>query len=119
LAAQKQDTPLIVFSHIPLYDLYPKWGWATDDSARLVSLLSRFTSVTVLTGHIHQVIEHSESNIRFHTAAATSYPLPAPGQGEQPKPVKLPENNLLAVLGFRTVEVVSGKDTRVGQHALG
>jgi 3',5'-cyclic AMP phosphodiesterase CpdA len=119
LAAQKQDTPLVVFSHIPLYDLYPKWGWATADSAKLLSLLSRFASVTVLTGHIHQVIEHSEGNIRFHTAAATAYPLPAPGHGDQPAPVKLPENNLLAVLGFRTVEVISGKDTRVDQRALG
>jgi 3',5'-cyclic AMP phosphodiesterase CpdA len=119
LAAQKQDTPLVVFSHIPLYDLYPKWGWATADSAQLLSLLSRFASVTVLTGHIHQVIEHSEGNIRFHTATTTAYPLPAPGHGDQPAPVKLAENNLLAVLGFRTVEVISGKDTRVDQHALG
>ena len=119
LAAQKQDTPLVIFSHIPLYDLYPKWGWATADSAKLLSLLSRFASVTVLTGHIHQVIEHREGNIRFHTAAGTAYPLPAPGKGEQPAPVKLPENSLLAALGFRTVEVISGKDTKVDQHALG
>lgn len=118
LAAQKQDTPVVVFSHIPLYDLYPKWGWATTDSAQLLSLLSRFTSVTVLTGHIHQVIEHTEGNIRFHTAAATAYPLPAPGHGEQPNPVKLPENNLLAVLGFRTVEVIPGKNLKVDQHSL-
>ena len=119
LAAQKQKTPIVVFSHIPLYDLYPKWGWATADSARLLSLLARFTSVTVLTGHIHQVIEHSEGNIRFHTAAATAYPLPAPGHGEQPTPVKLPEKHLLAVLGFRSVAVMAGKETSVDQHALG
>lgn len=118
LAAQKSDTPIVIFSHIPLYDLYPKWGWATADSAKLLSLLSRFTSVTVLSGHIHQVIEHSEGNIRFHTAAATAYPLPSPGNGEQPAPVKLPENDLLAILGFRTVEVISGKDTKIDQHDL-
>ena len=118
LAAQRQDKPLVVFSHIPLYDLYPKWGWATADSGKLLSLLSRFSSVTVLSGHIHQVIHHSEGNIRFHTAATTAYPLPAPGNGEQPTPVKLPEKNLLAVLGFRTVEVIAGKDTKVGQHSL-
>jgi 3',5'-cyclic-AMP phosphodiesterase len=118
LATQKQDTPLVVFSHLPLYDLYPKWGWATADSAKLLSLLSRFASVTVLTGHIHQVIEHTEGNIRFHTAAATAFPLPAPGNGEQPTPIKLPEKNLLAVLGFRTVEVIAGKETKVDQHPL-
>lgn len=72
----------------------------------------------MLTGHIHQVIEHSEGNIRFHTAAATAYPLPAPGHGDQPAPIKLSENNLLAVLGFRTVEIISLKDTKVDQHAL-
>jgi 3',5'-cyclic AMP phosphodiesterase CpdA len=119
LAAQKQDTPLVIFSHIPLYDLYPKWGWATADSAQLLSLLSRFDAVTVLTGHIHQVIEHNEGNIRFHTAATTAYPLPAPGNGDKPAPVKLPENNLLAVLGFRTVEVISNKTIKVDQHPLG
>lgn len=119
LAAQKSDTPIVVFSHIPLYDLYPKWGWATADSAKLLSLLSRFASVTVLSGHIHQVIQHSEGNIRFHTAAATAYPLPAPGNGEQPAPVKLPQNDLLAVLGFRTVEVIAGQDTKLDQHSLG
>ncbi|MBW4519830.1 MAG: metallophosphoesterase [Scytolyngbya sp. HA4215-MV1] len=119
LLAQKSDTPIVVFSHIPLYDLYPKWGWATADSAKLLSLLSRFASVTVLSGHIHQVIQHSEGNIRFHTAAATAYPLPAPGKGEQPAPVKLPENHLLAVLGFRTVEVITHQDTQIEQHSLG
>jgi 3',5'-cyclic-AMP phosphodiesterase len=119
LAAQQSDTPLVVFSHIPLYDLYPKWGWATADSAQLLSLLSRFASVTVLSGHIHQVVEHREGNIRFHTAASTAFPLPAPGNGEQPTPIKLPENDLLATLGFRTVELMIGKDTKVTQQALG
>lgn len=119
LAAQKSDTPIVVFSHIPLYDLYPKWGWATADSAKLLSLLSRFASVTVLSGHIHQVIQHNEGNIRFHTATTTAYPLPAPGHGEQPGPVKLPENSLLKVLGFRTVEIIVEKDTQIDQHSLG
>lgn len=73
----------------------------------------------MLTGHIHQVIEHTEGNIRFHTAATTAYPLPSPGNGDKPAPVKLPENNLLAVLGFRTVEVISNKNIKVAQHPLG
>ncbi|HEY9619322.1 MAG TPA: metallophosphoesterase [Crinalium sp.] len=118
LAAQKQDTPIVVFSHIPLYNLYPKWGWATSDSAQLMALLSRFAAVTVLSGHIHQVIQHSEGNIRFYTAAPTAYPLPSPGNGEQPAPVTLPENSLLAALGFRTVDVVTGQESKVNQHSL-
>jgi 3',5'-cyclic-AMP phosphodiesterase len=119
LTAQKQNTPIVVFSHIPLYDLYPKWGWATADSAKLLALLSRFASVTVLSGHIHQVVQHSEGNIRFHTAASTAFPLPAPGKAEQPAPVKLPANNLLSALGFHTVELIPGKDIKVDQHTLG
>jgi 3',5'-cyclic-AMP phosphodiesterase len=118
LADRKPDTPLTIFSHIPLYDLYPKWGWATADSAKLLSLLSRFSSVTVLSGHIHQVIQHTEGNIRFYTAAGTAYPLPAPGTAEKPAPVKLPEKNLLAALGFRTIEVLPGKDRKINQHSL-
>lgn len=118
LAAQKSDTPLVIFSHIPLYDLYPKWGWSTVDWANAVSLLSRFSSVTVLNGHIHQVIQHSEGNIRYSTATSTAFPLPSPGNGEQPAPVKLPENSLLAALGFRTVELVRGGDAKLTQHPL-
>ena len=118
LAAQKRDTPLVVFSHIPLYDLYPQWGWATADSAKALSLLSRFSSVTVLSGHIHQVIQHTEGNIRFLTASSTAYPLPSPGQGEKPAPVTLPENNLLAVLGFRTIDFVPGNNAKIEQHSL-
>jgi 3',5'-cyclic-AMP phosphodiesterase len=118
ISAQKRDTPLIIFSHIPLYDLYPKWGWATEDSAPALSLLSQFSSVTVLSGHIHQVIHHLEGNIRFSTATSTSYPLPVPGNGEQPSPVKLPEDELLKALGFRSVEFSPGQSLNLDQHSL-
>lgn len=118
LRAQKRDTPIVIFSHIPLYNLYPEWGWATSDSGKLLSSLSRFDSATVLSGHIHQVIQHSEGNIRFSTAAPIAYPLPAPGKAEKPAPVKLSEKDLLAVLGFRTVEFVPGNDVKIDQHSL-
>lgn len=118
LASQNPDTPLVIFSHIPVYDLYPTWGWATADSVQLLSLLARFSSVTVLSGHIHQVIQHTEGNIRFHTAAGTAYPLPAPGKADKPGPVKLPQKALLAALGFRTIEFVPGKETKIDQHSL-
>jgi Icc protein len=118
LTTQKRNTPIVVFSHIPLYDLYAKWGWATGDSAKALSLLSRFSSVTVLSGHIHQVIQHTEGNIRFLTATSTAYPLPAPGKGEKPAPVTLPENDLLTALGYRTIEFVPGSDTKIDQRSL-
>lgn len=118
LGAQKQDTPIVIFSHLPLYDLYPQWGWATADSGNVLSLLSRFSAVTVLSGHIHQVIQHTEGNISFSTATSTAYPLPSPGKAEKPAPVKLPENDLLAALGFRSVQFVPGNNVTLEQHSL-
>ncbi len=118
LAAQKSDTPIVIFSHIPLYDLYPAWGWATEDSALVVELLSRFAAVTVLSGHIHQVIRHTEGKIQFQTAASTAFPQPAPGKAEKPGPVKLPPDSLLKTLGFRTVEFLPGQGAKVTDHTL-
>jgi Icc protein len=80
LAAQKTSTPIVVFGHVPLYALYPPWGWTTEDGARVLGALRRFDAVTVLNGHIHQIIQHTEGNIRFATAAATAYPHPRPAR---------------------------------------
>ena len=79
LAAQKPDTPIVVFGHVPLYALYPAWGWTTEDGAKAIAMLKRFSAVTVLNGHIHQIITQRDGNIAFATAAATAYPQPAPG----------------------------------------
>ncbi|GAC1402427.1 MAG: metallophosphoesterase [Candidatus Velthaea sp.] len=116
LAARKDDTPIVVLGHVPLYALYPKWGWTTADGARALALLQRFSSVTVLNGHIHQVITHAEGNIRFYTANATAYPQPAPGTAERPGPLTLAPDHLLSVLGYRTVEM-DGNAT-VSDHTL-
>jgi len=118
LAAQKGDTPIVVFGHVPLYALYPQWGWTTEDGAKALAMLSRFSKVTVLNGHIHQIIEHSEGNIRFATAASTAYPQPAPGTADKPGPLTVPKDQLLHVLGFRSVELTSGA-AAIAQHALG
>jgi 3',5'-cyclic-AMP phosphodiesterase len=119
LAAQKQSTPIVVFGHVPLYALYPQWGWTTEDGARVLAALRRFDAVTVLNGHIHQIIQHTEGNIRFATAAATAYPQPAPGTADKPGPLKVPDDRLLKVLGFRTVELLPGGSNRLTDHALG
>ncbi len=118
LAAQKSDTPLVIFSHIPLYNLYPQWGWSTEDSAQVMALLSRFAAVNVLSGHIHQVIQHTEGKIKFQTAASTAFPQPQPGEGQKPGPVKLPPDSLLKALGFSTVEFLPGHEANVAQHTL-
>ena len=118
LAAQKAETPIVVFGHVPLYALYPQWGWTTEDGAKALAMLSRFSSVTVLNGHIHQVIEHSDGHIRFATAASTAYPQPAPGAADKPGPVTLPKDQLLHAIGYRTVQL-NGPAATLAQHALG
>ncbi|MFN2461695.1 MAG: metallophosphoesterase [Candidatus Velthaea sp.] len=117
LAAHKNDKPVVVLGHVPLYALYPKWGWTTEDGAKALALLSRFSSVTVLNGHIHQIVTHTEGNMRFYTAAATAYPQPAPGTAEQPGPLTVPKDHLLSVLGYRTVRI-EGAVATVADHDL-
>jgi 3',5'-cyclic AMP phosphodiesterase CpdA len=119
LRAQKRSTPIVVFAHVPLYALYPPWGWTTEDGARVLAALRRFDAVTVLNGHIHQIVEHTEGNIRFATAAATGYPQPAPGTAAQPGPLKVPDGTLLNVLGYRSVTFEPGVPAHVTDQPLG
>jgi Icc protein len=105
LAAQKSSTPIVVFAHVPLYALFPPWGWTTEDGSSVLAALRRFDAVTVLNGHIHQIVQHTDGNIRFATAASTAYPQPAPGTADKPGPLKVPDSRLLSVLGYRSVEI--------------
>jgi 3',5'-cyclic AMP phosphodiesterase CpdA len=97
------STPIVVFAHIPLWTIYPDWGWGTDDAAQALSYLKRFGSVTVLNGHIHQVMQKVEGNVTFHTARSTAFPQPAPGQGPSPGPMKVPDDQLRTMLGIANV----------------
>ena len=117
LAGYKNDTPVVVFGHVPLYALYPQWGWTTEDGGKALAMLRRFSSVTVLNGHIHQIVTHREGNLRFFTAAATAYPQPAPGTAAKPGPLTVPPDRLLHVLGYRTVEF-DGSAATVTDHEL-
>jgi len=105
LATQKGDTPLVVFGHVPLYALYPAWGWTTSDGAKAIDMLRRFAAVTVLNGHIHQIITKRDGNITFTTANATAYPQPAPGTAPQPGPLTVPAPELLRAIGYRSIAV--------------
>jgi 3',5'-cyclic-AMP phosphodiesterase len=108
----KPSTPIVVFAHIPLWSVYPQWGWGTEDSAQALSYLKKFGSVTVLNGHIHQTMQKVEGNVTFHTAASTAFPQPAPGQADSPGPMKVPAEQLRSVLGITDVNYVRGR------HAL-
>jgi 3',5'-cyclic-AMP phosphodiesterase len=111
VAGLKSSTPIVVFAHIPLWAVYPQWGWGTDDSEQALSYLKRFGSVTVLNGHIHQTMQKVEGNITFHTAASTAFPQPQPGQGAGPGPMKVPAEKLRELLGVTDVNFVRGKHT--------
>jgi predicted phosphodiesterase len=99
----KSSTPVVVFAHIPLWSVYPEWGWGTDDSAQALSYLQRFGSVSVLNGHIHQVMQKVEGHITFHTAMSTAFPQPAPGSAPSPGPMKVEADRLKKVLGLTQV----------------
>ena len=99
----KSSTPIVVFAHIPLWAVYPTWGWGTADSEQAFAAMKRFGSVTVLNGHIHQVMQKVEGNATFHTAMSTAFPQPAPGTAPSPGPMKVPAERLRDVLGVTQV----------------
>ena len=104
------STPIVVFAHIPLWAVYPAWGWGTDDAAQALDSLKRFGSVTVLNGHIHQLMQKVEGNVTFHTAMSTAFPQPAPGTASSPGPMKVPAEKLRSVLGITNVAYAQGKE---------
>jgi 3',5'-cyclic AMP phosphodiesterase CpdA len=103
LKGRSASTPIVAFAHIPLWTIYPDWGWGTDDAAQALSYLKRFGSVTVLNGHIHQIMQKVEGNVTFHTARSTAFPQPAPGQAPSPGPMKVPDDQLRKMLGIANV----------------
>jgi hypothetical protein len=103
------STPIVVFAHIPLWSVYPAWGWGTEDAARALDYLKRFGSVTVLNGHIHQIMQKVEGNVTFHTAMSTAFPQPAPGTAPSPGPLKVADDKLRSLLGVTDVTFKRGQ----------
>ena len=109
LKGRSASTPIVVFAHIPLWTVYPEWGWGTEDSARALDYLKRFGSVTVLNGHIHQIMQKVEGNVTFHTAMSTAFPQPAPGTAPSPGPMKVADDKLRSLLGITDVTFRRGQ----------
>jgi 3',5'-cyclic AMP phosphodiesterase CpdA len=109
LAGRSAETPIVVFAHIPLWTIYPEWGWGTEDSAQALALLKRFGSVTVLNGHIHQIVQKVEGNMTFHTARSTAFPQPEPGKAKAPGPLIVPTEQLRGMLGLTSVTYTVGQ----------
>lgn len=101
IAGLSSDTPLVVFAHVPLFAMYPAWGWTTDDAGKALSMMKRFASVTCLNGHVHQVMNKVEGNVTFYTARATAFPQPQPGAAPNPGPLTVASDLLHASLGIR------------------
>jgi 3',5'-cyclic AMP phosphodiesterase CpdA len=105
LKARSASTPIVVFAHMPLWTIYEPWGWGTADADQAMGYLRRFGSVTVLNGHIHQIVQKVEGNITFHTARSSAYPQPTAGDGPGPGPLKVPSDQLPKMLGISSVTV--------------
>jgi 3',5'-cyclic AMP phosphodiesterase CpdA len=108
LKGKSASTPIVVFAHIPLWVVYEQWGWGTEDGGRALELLKKFGSVTVLNGHIHQIMQKVEGNVTFHTARSTAFPQPAPGAAPSPGPLKVPDDKLRSMLGIANVTFKRG-----------
>ena len=109
LKGRSASQPVVIFAHIPIWVVYPQWGWGTEDSARALEMLKRFGSVTILNGHIHQVMQKVEGNVTFHTAASTAFPQPAPGAAPSPGPMKVDDAKLRSLLGTTSVTFKPGQ----------
>ena len=109
LAPLTSSTPIVLFAHVPLWTVYPEWGWGTDDSEAALALVKRFGSVTVLNGHIHQIMQKVEGHVSFHTAMSTAFPQPAPGTAPSPGPMKVEPARLKSVLGITSATFIPGR----------
>jgi 3',5'-cyclic-AMP phosphodiesterase len=110
LKSRSASTPIIVLAHMPLWSVSTAWGWGTDDAAQAIGYLKPFGSVTVLNGHIHQVIQKVEGGITFQTAMSTAFPQAAPDTpGASPGPQKVPTDRLKSLLGVREIAFVKDK----------
>jgi 3',5'-cyclic AMP phosphodiesterase CpdA len=108
IKGKSNSTPIVVFAHIPLWTVYADWGWGTDDGLQALDMLKRFGSVTVLNGHIHQIVQKVEGNMTFHTARSTAFPQPEPGTAPSPGPMTVPAEQLRSMLGITSVDVRFG-----------
>ena len=107
VASLGSSTPIVVFAHVPLWTIYEKWGWGTQDAAQALEYLKRFGSVSILNGHIHQIVQKVEGNMTFHTARSTAFPQPAPGTAASPGPMKnIAAEKLRTYLGLTRVDYV-------------
>jgi hypothetical protein len=118
LRGRAASTPIVVFAHIPLWTVYEEWGWGTKDAAEALALLKPFGSVTVLNGHIHQLMQKVEGKVTFHTARSTAFPQPEPGTAPSPGPKLVPAGELRSVLGITLVTLAEARLSTIVDRSL-
>ena len=118
LKGRSASTPIVVFTHVPMWPIYPQWGWATDDAPQALAYMKRFGSVTVLNGHIHQIVQKVEGNVSYQTAMSTAFPQPTAGDGPAPGPLKVAPDKLRSVIGVRQVDIVPAKAATISDMTL-
>jgi 3',5'-cyclic-AMP phosphodiesterase len=118
LKGRSASTPIVIFTHVPMWPIYPQWGWATEDAPQALSYLKPFGSVTVLNGHIHQVVQKVEGNVSYQTAMSTAFPIAAAGQAPAPGPLKVPADKLKGVLGIREIAMAPPKSVALTDVTL-
>jgi Icc protein len=118
LKGKTASTPIVVLAHIPLWSIYPQWGWVTPDADQAFAYMKRFGSVTVLNGHIHQVVQKVEGQVTFQTAMSTAFPQPEAGTAPSPGPMKVPADKLKSVLGIRDVDYVPMAGLKLSDQTL-
>jgi len=109
LSMQPADAKIVVFTHRPLFDLAPKWDWATRDGDKAMALLLEHKNVTVFYGHIHQEHHHQTEHIKHHSAKSLVFPLPVPGSQDKRTPIPWDPAAPFKGLGFREVETEQKK----------
>jgi Icc protein len=118
LKGRTASTPIVIFAHVPMWPIYPQWGWATEDAPQAISYLKRFGSVTVLNGHIHQIVQKVEGTLTYQTAMSTAFPQPKAGEGPAPGPLKVPADELRKVIGIREVVIAPPKSANISDLPL-
>jgi len=114
LRQQKDDASIVVFTHRPLFDLYPQWDWATRDGAKAVDLLMPYENVAVFYGHIHQEHHHMTGHIAHHAAKGLMFPLPEAGKAPTRAPLPWNPVEPYKGLGFRGVDA----DAKTAKYEL-
>lgn len=119
LQGRDKAAPIVVLTHRPLFDLAPKWDWATRDGEAAMALLMPFSNVTVFYGHIHQEHHHMTGHIAHHSAKSLVFPLPAPGSQEKRTPLPWDTQEPFKGLGYREIEAEkAGREYQVIEHPV-